>query len=112
MKRIEMIKKHEEFTEMINHNFYKKNKNYNIYKREGKYSYPHFGIAISKKIGNAVIRNKVKRRMRAIIDEWKKDLSKNEDYIIMIKENVKTISFKEMKDSFNDLMIGEKDEKE
>ena len=44
--------------------------------------------------------------MRNIIDEWKKDLSNNEDYIIIMKENVKTLSFNEMKDSFNELMKG------
>ena len=106
MKRIEMIKEHKEFTEIINNNFYSKNKFFNVYKREGKYNYPHFGIAVSKKLGNAVNRNLLKRRMRVIIDEWKKDLSNNEDYIIIMKENVKNLSFDEMKNSFHELMKG------
>ena len=106
MKRIEMIKKHEEFTEMIKNNYYKKNKNFAVYKRSGLYSYPHFGIASSKQLGDAVHRNMLKRRMRTILDEWKKDLSNNEDYIIIMKENVKNLTFKEMKESFLELMKG------
>ena len=106
MKKIEMIKSHDEFKEIIKNNFYRKNKNFNVYKRASKYNYPHFGIAVSKKLGNSVNRNFLKRRMRMIIDAWKKDLSNNEDYIIIMKENVNNLTFKEMEDSFLELMKG------
>ena len=35
-----------------------------------------------------------------ILDEWKKDLKCNEDYIIIMKESTKNLSFEEMKNSF------------
>ena len=104
MKKIEMIKSHREFSEIIHKEKYLLNQNFSIYIRKGKYSYPHFGIAVSKKIGNAVMRNKAKRRMRVILDEWKKDLKYNRDYIIIMKENVKNLSFQEMQQSFIKLM--------
>ena len=104
LKKIEMIKSHREFTEIIQKEKYIKNHDFSIYIRNGKYIYPHFGIAVSKKLGNAVTRNKLKRRMRMILDEWKKDLKYNEDYIIIMKESVRDLSFKEMQDSFLNLM--------
>ncbi len=112
MKKIEMIKNHQEFTEIIKNEKYQKNKNFTIYIRKGKYNYSHFGIAVSKRLGNAVTRNKLKRRMRAILDEWKKTLNENLDYIIIMRENVKDLSFEEMKISFLNLVNrnGEKNE--
>jgi len=113
MKKIEMIKSHQEFTEIIKKERYLKNKNFTIYIRKGKYTYPHFGIAVSKKLGNAVMRNKLKRRMRVILDEYKKTLKGNQDYIIIMKENTKNITFQELQISFQEVMNrnGEKNEK-
>jgi len=100
MKKIEMIKKHQEFSEMIQKERYIKNKDFTIYIRKSKFTYPHFGIAVSKKLGNAVMRNKLKRRMRVILDEYKKTLLESKDYIIIMKENTKNLTFFELQESF------------
>ena len=75
MKKIEIIKSSREYTEIINTNIYRRSKYFSIYYRktgdENKY-----GITIPKKTGTAVIRNKIKRRVKNIIDNNKNIVQK------------------------------------
>lgn len=45
-----------------------------------------FGICVSKKLGNAVTRNKLKRQVKDIIDKSKLQF-KDKDYIIILKKS-------------------------
>lgn len=51
------------------------------------------GFAVSKKLGTAVQRNKIKRRMRAGIYPLLPQLDKQYDIIIIAREKIKGISF-------------------
>lgn len=112
MKRTEMIKSKKDFSTMIHSkNFYKSDL-FIIYIRKSMQEEMHFGIAISKKVGNAVIRNKLKRQIRSIIDMDKILFPKKQDYIIMIRNKCAEATFQEMKASIEELLKGmEKNEK-
>ena len=61
---------------------------------------PHFGFTITKKIGSAIVRNKIKRRLKSII----RKLLKCEDYYFDSSFNYILICKKEIvKVSYNDL---------
>ena len=63
-----------------------------------------YGIAVSNKLGKAVIRNKLKRQTRAIIDE-NKNLFKNAfNYIIMIRKTCKEAEFNDMNKALKSLL--------
>ena len=52
-----------------------------------------FGIAIGKKVGNAVTRNKLKRQVRYIIDNNKTMFSKGFKSILMISKRCAEVEF-------------------
>ena len=59
---------------------------------------PRVGFTITKKIGSAVVRNKIKRRFRAIIKEVPNDyLKKNYDYVIIANKKSLVMDYKELK---------------
>lgn len=96
MKKYEIVKEHKDFDDIIETGRYKKNKYFVIYNKESNFSYPRFGIAVGKKVGNAVIRNKLKRQMRMILTKNKNLFSNNKDYIIIVKRSSLDISFQQM----------------
>jgi len=93
MKRIETIKDQKLFNNIIKNGKFVKNNFfviYNIMKEEEKIDY---GIAISNKVGNAVVRNKLKRQTRAIIDNHRNLFKNGNNYIIMIRKASVGIDF-------------------
>lgn len=80
----------------------KANRQFVIYKLP-KEDQQHFrvGISVGKKIGNAVIRNQVKRRVRHALMELDKEYSIKEelDFIIIARNPVRNMTFKEIKSS-------------
>lgn len=104
MKRYEMVKSHKDFNNIINNGKYKKNSYFVLYYINNETTYPHFGLAVGKKLGNAVKRNKYKRQLRMIIDNNKKFFNKNKDYIIMIKKDCDNLSYNDMNNELSSLI--------
>ena len=96
MKKYEVVKEKKEFDNIIQNGRYKKSKNFVIYNKDNNYGYPRFGIAVGKKIGNAVTRNKLKRQFRMLITTNKNLFSNKKDYIIIVKKGSLCVSYKEL----------------
>lgn len=107
MKRYEMVKSHEEFNEIINKGNRLKGKYAYIFSKEKEFDKPNFGIAVGKKLGNAVVRNKFKRQFRNIVNKNRFLFKNNNNYIIMIKREANNASFSELEtDLINTLKKG------
>lgn len=64
-----------------------------------------FGFIVSTKISKkAVVRNKIKRRLRAIIYTWRKDISVGYDIMILCRPEVKNLDFWQLKDMIYNLL--------
>ena len=98
MKKQYRVKKNQEIELILNENIYAKNMYFSLFKRKNSETI-HFRYAISvgKKIGNAVVRNKIKRQVTAIIDNLNINLNSNTDVFVIVRPKVKEIDFTKMK---------------
>ena len=81
-----------------------KNSSFVIYSLENNLSYDRYGISVSKKLGNAVFRNKYKRKIRAIIDNYKKNYINKKDYIIILRRGAIDRNYQELENDFFKIM--------
>jgi ribonuclease P protein component len=69
-----------------------------FYLQNKKNIHPQIGIIVSNKIGKATVRNKVKRRIREIIQSELENISNNLQIIILTKPTVANLRFQELKE--------------
>lgn len=58
------------------------------------------GIVVGKKIGNAVVRNKVKRRMRTLFRRNKNLVKRPTDILIIFKREINETSWEELREDY------------
>ena len=104
MKKKFIVKSTRDFDSIIKNGIWIKNKYFVIYYQKNNLSYDRYGISVSKKLGNAVFRNKYKRKLRAIIDNYKKVYINNEDYIIILRKEAINQKYEILQDSFFAIM--------
>jgi len=111
VKKKDIIQKEKEFTEIINKCPYKKNNYFVIYYRKNN-NHNRFGISVPKKTGKANIRNKIKRRIKNILDHNQNYVHSSYDYVIIIRKRLIELTYTEIEEQLINLMIkiGEKNE--
>lgn len=104
MRKYEIVRSHDDFDNIIKNGKCVKNKYYIIYNEDNSLNYARFGIAVGKKIGNAVTRNKIKRQIRSIVSNNKKLFPISKDYIIIIKKSILEVDYKTMENEIKNLL--------
>ena len=86
MRKSYRVKKESEFQRVFNHGASLANRRFVVYFIE-KPEQPHFrvGLSVGKKVGNAVTRNAVKRKIRASIYQMKDQLRSDIDFIVIAR---------------------------
>jgi ribonuclease P protein component len=100
MKTDRRLKKNKEFQSVFKRGISNANRQFVVYYSE-RTNGPNFrvGISVSKRVGNAVIRNRIKRRVREVIRELEDDLSEGKDYVIIARKPTADMSFHQIKSS-------------
>lgn len=96
MKKKYRLRKNEEFKRV-----YKRGKNYwnrnlILYVVENGLDYSRVGFTVTKKVGNSVVRNRTRRRVREIYRKYINNIKEGYDIIIIPKKNVVDIDHKDL----------------
>lgn len=96
IKKIYRVKRSKDFDQIFSAKHSFANKRFVVYKL--KADQPHFrvGLSVSKKLGHAVMRNRIKRLLRHAIADFSPYLA-DEDFVIIARRGVETLNFEEIK---------------
>ena len=103
MKVINRIKASDDFALAIKKGRAQRNQSYVIHYRPNEFNYVRVGISVSSKLGNAVVRNLVKRQIRSMCDSLIDYNSQSLDIVIIAKANFLDRSYDDNKQSLKEL---------
>jgi ribonuclease P protein component len=99
MKKRFRIKKEQDFKLVFKKGKSYANRQFVVYLRDHpEVSHLRLGISVSKRLGNAVQRNKIKRRIRAFFQHHKGDL-KAKEYVVIARNPVSDMDYHQMEKS-------------
>ena len=90
------IKKYTEFQKVIEAANVTKTSFFVSYRLNNELGYSRFGISVPKKTGNAVIRNRIKRQVRAAIG-LSTNFEESIDIVIIVRKAYKIDNFEQIK---------------
>ena len=102
MKNTIMIKKNYEFKNLFSKGKFYYGEFVHMYIKKTTSPYNKFGIAISKKQGKAVKRNRIKRLIRENYKNFESKMEKGIQILIVInkEKNIEEINFKDIENNF------------
>lgn len=105
MNKRQRIKKNEEFQKVFKRGKSFANRQFVVYclRKEEQQAF-RVGLSVSKKIGNAVTRNQIKRYIRQTFLELKNDVRQDMDYVIIARSQAATLDFHETKKSLEHVL--------
>lgn len=102
MNKDKILRKSEDFSAIISMQQNYKNKYFSLYYKESNKTL--YGITVPKKVGKAVIRNRLKRQVKNIISNNEKYIQYNYNYVIIIKEPAIDLNYDGLTNNLLDLM--------
>ena len=105
MKKNEVVKSKIDFNKIIKTGKSINNDSFVIYYKDNEIGYSRYGISVGTKLGNAVFRNKYKRKIRMIINNNKNILKEHQkDFIILFRKAGTNLEHKKLEKKFIELI--------
>ena len=96
MKKTYRVKSDKDFQAIFSKGSSFANRTFGLYHLEKNQSHYRVGLSVSKKLGNAVTRNSIKRKIRHVIMELSPNLI-NQDFVIIARKGVEELDYHEVK---------------
>lgn len=96
MKKSYRVKRERDFNDIFTKGNNAANRKFVVYHLAGEQEHFRVGISVSKKLGNAVTRTRIKRRLRHVLIECQQYLV-SEDFVIIARKGVEELSYQEIK---------------
>ena len=103
MKIVNRIKANDDFATTIKKGRTQRDQSYVIHYCTNSLNYTRVGISVSSKLGNAVVRNHIKRQIRSMCDELI-DYNQSLDIVIVAKQGFLDNSYDDNKQSLTKLL--------
>ena len=104
LKRINRLKKRYQFNYVYKSGEHFSGEHMVLYVVSSKTKNIKVGLAVTKKIGHAVVRNRVRRKLREIIKKQVPTLKQNYNIIVVARENISEASFDKLSTEFLKLL--------
>ena len=96
MKKSFRVKREKDFKAIFKDGTSFANRKFVVYQLENQKSHFRVGLSVSKKLGNAVTRNQIKRRIRHILLSVREHLADNLDFVVIARKGVEGLDYAEM----------------
>ena len=111
MKKQNILKKSQDYTRIIKKRQGIQNNYFILNQETNTENLPKFGITFIKNIGNAVTRNKLKRRIKSIIDNNPYLYNHDKNYVIIAKKTAINLKYQTLEQELKNLFLKIKGEK-
>ena len=96
MKKNFRVKREKDFKAIFKDGTSFANRKFVVYQLENQQNHFRVGLSVSKKLGNAVTRNQIKRRIRHILLSVREHLADNVDFVVIARKGVEGLDYAEM----------------
>ena len=96
MKKSFRVKREKDFKAIFKEGTSFANRKFVVYQLEKQQNHFRVGLSVSKKLGNAVTRNQIKRRIRHILLSVRERLADNVDFVVIARKGVEGLDYAEM----------------
>jgi len=92
LKKSYRVKKEKDFKALFDAGHSVANRKFVVYMLEKEQKHFRVGISVSKKLGNAVVRNRIKRKIRHVLMQHQKHLVQA-DFVVIARKGVEELDY-------------------